>query len=662
MSSFDIAAIVSELKALLIDSWLTNVYQIDSLFTIKFRTLQGTQELLIEPGKRIHLTKFERRKPKVPSKFCMTLRKYLRNRRAVNIEQHQLDRVIILEVGRKPIEGEESQNNQLIVEFFERGNLVLLGGERKVIVALDYRTMRDRRIIPNREFNFAPSRGMDLKSMSLQDFQNVIETSELDLVRTIIKNVNIGPIYVEEACFRANLDKEKQARELNSDEIKTLYDSLIGLLNDSYNSQIYEGERRQYLSPIELKSLSTFESKKFKNFNEAADEYFSSKEEILIKESEIKDKSVEVSKTEKILRNQIKAIGQLEEESVRYKRWGDLIYQHFQGVDEIITSIKNARNEGRSWQEIIEAFKGAKQKQNIIAQLVKKINYKNGTLLLNLDGDEITLDFRKSVAENANIFYSKAKKAIAKLAGAKAAYEKLSKVKDQAESEVEVITTKEKKLREKRKKYWYEKFHWFQSSDNFTVIGGRDLKTNELIVRKYLEKDDVFFHAAFQGAPVVVIKSEGKEIPEQTLQEAAQFAVTFSKAWKSQHGQADLYCVKGEQVSLTPPSGEYLKKGSFIVRGKRREFKNTPLKLMLGLKFEEKFAIIMSGPPSAVMKHSDLYVEVKFGDKSSGNLAKAIKNRFLKQTSNEKRRQLVYNLPLDDIQRSLPSGTGDIAE
>ena len=666
MSSFDIGAIVTELKPLLIDAWVSNIYQIDSLFTIKFRTTEGSQELLIEPSKRLHLTKYQRPKPKFPSKFCMTLRKYLRNQRVLDIKQYEFDRVMVLEVGRQSTEAKESKNNKLIVEFFERGNLVLLNPEGKVIVALNYRQMRDRRIIPNREFNFAPSRGLDIKKLTLEDFKTIFQDENQNLIRSLIKNLNISPIYAEEICSRAQIDKTIQILGLKPGSIDKLYRILKGMISTleetSLKPCIYQINSESYLAPFELTQFSSAQRLNFNNFNDAADECFSSKEEIIIKTDDIKEKKVELSKTEKILKNQQKAMEKLERDSIRYKKYGDILYQYFQDIDEVLKSIKNGRNNGRSWEEITDIFEEAKKKNIKSAKFVKKINYKNATLILTIDGEEFTVDFRKSVADNANNFYTKSKKAAAKLKGAKKAYKQILQQKDKVELETEIIAKEERKLIEKRKKHWYEKFHWFISSDNFLVIGGRDLKTNELIVRKYMDKDDIFFHATFQGAPVVVVKSEGKPIPEQTLKEAAQFAVTFSKAWKAQYGQADVYCVNADQVSQTPPSGEFLRKGSFIVRGKRSEYKNTPLKLLVGLKFDEKFAIVVSGPPTAIKKHNDLTVEVKFGDKSSAHLAKLIKNRFLKASASEEEKISVQNLPLDDIQRSLPGGKGDIIE
>jgi predicted ribosome quality control (RQC) complex YloA/Tae2 family protein len=37
-----------------------------------------------------------------------------------------------------------------------------------------------------------------------------------------------------------------------------------------------------------------------------------------------------------------------------------------------------------------------------------------------------------------------------------------------------------------RKAYWFERFHWFITSENYLVLSGRDAQQNELLVKRYL--------------------------------------------------------------------------------------------------------------------------------------------------------------------------------
>lgn len=70
------------------------------------------------------------------------------------------------------------------------------------------------------------------------------------------------------------------------------------------------------------------------------------------------------------------------------------------------------------------------------------------------------------------------------------------------------------------------------TSDGFLIIGGRDARQNEIIFSKRLEERDIILHADIVGAPLTVIKSEGKEITPLAIREAAEFAAAFSSAWK----------------------------------------------------------------------------------------------------------------------------------
>jgi predicted ribosome quality control (RQC) complex YloA/Tae2 family protein len=51
-----------------------------------------------------------------------------------------------------------------------------------------------------------------------------------------------------------------------------------------------------------------------------------------------------------------------------------------------------------------------------------------------------------------------------------------------------------------RKPFWFEKFQWFISTENYLVIGGRDAQQNEYLVKRHLRKGDVYVHADITGS------------------------------------------------------------------------------------------------------------------------------------------------------------------
>ncbi|MBW2990529.1 DUF814 domain-containing protein [Candidatus Woesearchaeota archaeon] len=249
---------------------------------------------------------------------------------------------------------------------------------------------------------------------------------------------------------------------------------------------------------------------------------------------------------------------------------------------------------------------------------------------------EIILDIRKSVEENASHYFEKSKKAKKKLAGAKDAVEmykhKLGSLKQEKIQEKAVV-------KKKAKKEWFEKFRWFISSDDYLVIGGRDATTNEIVIKKYAEKNDLVFHTDMAGSPFVVIKNkQAEQIPEATMQEAAVFTAVFSRAWKQGMATLAVFSVKPEQVSKKAKSGEYLAKGAFMIYGETT-YHHPEMSYAIGI-YQDK---VMGGPLSAVKKHCKEYVEIMQGNEKLSDVAKLIKKKLGGE--------------LDDILRVLPAGS-----
>ena len=148
---------------------------------------------------------------------------------------------------------------------------------------------------------------------------------------------------------------------------------------------------------------------------------------------------------------------------------------------------------------------------------------------------------------------------------------------------IQPVTSTISKIIQARKTYWFEKFFWFISSENYLVIAGRDQQQNELIVKRYMGPNDVYVHADMHGASSIIIKNPvGGDVPPKTLNEAGQMAVCYSSAWDSKI-VTSAYWVKSDQVSKTAPSGEYLTTGSFMIRGKKNYL--PPSHLILGMNF-----------------------------------------------------------------------------
>ena len=297
-------------------------------------------------------------------------------------------------------------------------------------------------------------------------------------------------------------------------------------------------------------------------------------------------------------------------------------------------------------------MKKAKKDGMVEAQIYESID-KMGVLTLNISDTSFNINPKLTIPENAEIYYEKAKKAKRKTKGALIAIENTKKqledIKSKKDIAMENVSVPKKRIKKNLK--WYEKHRWFISSDNTLVVGGRDANSNELIVKKYLDPNDIYLHADIHGASSVSIKLNGEELNENIIKESGEFAASFSSAWSMGFTTQDVYWVHPDQVTKTPESGEFLKKGSFVIRGHRNYIRSARVRLGIGIvDYEGKR--IMAGPVDALEAHCDNFVVLKPGFTKKEAIAKKILHKINEDDL----------ITLDDIIRVLPSGKCDIDE
>lgn len=205
------------------------------------------------------------------------------------------------------------------------------------------------------------------------------------------------------------------------------------------------------------------------------------------------------------------------------------------------------------------------------------------------------------------------------------------------------------------KKLWYHRFRWFITSDGVVVLGGRDASQNEELVKKYMTGNDLFLHADVHGASVVIVKGK-----TERMDEVAQFAASYSGAWRSGHFSADVFSVRPDQVSKTPQSGEYVSRGSFIVRGERTYYRNVPLSVGIGLVLEPHAAVI-GGPPAVIRSRTKTFVEIKPGQFEPNDVAKKVLRSLKGHISPDEEKQLKGILNTESVAAFVPPGGSDIS-
>jgi len=648
MTSVDVAAIVSEFnsgKPCLLDAKIGKIYQTDNdeiRITLAIYG-QGRHNLVIQAGKRMNLTRYPRPAPKLPQGFPMLLRKHITGGRIKRVSQHEFDRIIELEVIRAGV------TTRLISELFARGNIILTDDEGRILQPMKPVSFRDRSLRRGEIYELPPLQ-MSPLDVSPGDLIGIFSESDSDVVRTLATRLNMGGVLAEEVCLQAGVDKNTPASEmLDFEGLHAAMGKVFGPISEGKLEPqvvVKDGKNIDVL-PFGLMRYQGFDIQKLDSFNQAIDEYFSAGIEIAAQKVAVEQKKEGV--LERRLRQQQQAIEKFTKQAAGFKEKGELLYAHYQPVEDILNIITEARQR-MGWDEIRSRLKGAEIPQ---AKMIRSIDPGSGKLSVELDGKNVDVDIKLTVPQNAQVYYDKAKKVAGKSSGARRA---ILQTEELIRKKQEPVRTRQLKGKIKVKPRWYDKFRWFESSDGFLVIGGRDAGTNEEVVKKYMEKRDIFLHTEAPGSPVVVIKTEGKEVPQTTLDEAAMFVVSNSGVWKSGRADGDCYWVTPGQVSKTPESGEFVPRGSFIIRGKRN-YMNSLVGAAVGIQLKGAVRLV-GGPPGVVRRLAQYVVEVEPGGFSQNDIAKKVYKMLVDVVGD---RQLVKSIAsADRIAMMLPPGESGV--
>ena len=261
-----------------------------------------------------------------------------------------------------------------------------------------------------------------------------------------------------------------------------------------------------------------------------------------------------------------------------------------------------------------------------------KFDTKNKEFKIKIGENEISIRSGKTVENKINDLYTEIKKLRTKIKGANETILKLNKKEISKEKII-------RKIEKKKIPKWYEKFRWFYTKENNLVLGGRDATTNDILIKKHMEKEDLVFHTTDPGSPFFILKSKNPSPSE--INEVSIATASYSKSWSKKIASTEVFYVNSDQVSKSANTGEFLKKGSFMIRGKKN-FLNVKLGICIG----SQNSSTIGGPYRAISSKTKNYLKIIPGYESKSNIAKKISKKL--------------KLDIDDIMRFLPNGTSKI--
>ncbi|WP_302081220.1 ribosome rescue protein RqcH [Salinibaculum rarum] len=712
LTSVDLAALAGELgryEGAGVDK--AYLYE-DGLVRLKMRHYErGRVELLIDVGDTKHVRIADADNvppaPERPPNFAMMLRNRLAGSELAGVEQFEFDRILQLHFER------EDDSTTIVAELFGDGNVAVLDGAGDVVDCLDTVRLKSRTVAPGSNYEFPDARFNPL-AVDFEGFAARMDQSDTDVVRTLATQLNFGGLWGEELCTRAGIAKTLDIDEATEEDYRAIYETVQTLAeklkSGDLDSRVYyetdddaagedtddQSGRRIDVTPVPLEERADVRPEIFDTFTDALDDYFTHFEADHAEEEAAEaggrdrpDFEAEIEKKKRIIEQQEGAIENFDDQAEAERQKAEALYGHYDLVDEVLSTVRSARRDGASWDDIEERFAEGAEQGIAAAKAVQSLDGSEGTVTMQVGDHTATLVVSDGVEKNADRLYTEAKRIEEKKEGAQAAIEntreELEEVRERRErwdtedggeesesdedggedEDIDWLSRSSIPVRSGEK--WYESFRWFHTSDGFLVIGGRNADQNEDLVKKYLEPGDRFFHAQAHGGPVTILKATGPsesadediDIPERSEREAAQFAVSYSSVWKDGRFAGDAYVVDPDQVSKTPESGEYLEKGGFAIRGDRTYFRDVPAGAAVGITCEPETRVI-GGPPEPIVARAETAITVEPGKYAQNDIAKRLYREFRERFVDDSFVRKVASP--DRIQEFLPPGGSRMRE
>ena len=704
MSGFDLRAIVGELSqfagAYVKKSYMPHYEQI----VLRINPKESNQfDLVIVRGSRVYTSTRDRPMPMTPPPFAMVLRKFLKNARMTAVRQLGFDRVLALDFDTK------FGQMHLYVEVFREGNVILVDQEGIIIQPLTHAKYSGRILKKGVQYQPPPA-ALDPHDLDQTALKEMFENSDRDLVATLGGKANLGGTHANAVCELAGITANSATAEVDVGKIhQALQTLLAGLTTGAKGYLILKPDKEQSSADLQVLSDGQTDDAKRDKFleqyaNEASPTLLPAHDgkprmefatlcaavdawrgphdagALARREAEKLDIaspgrgfSTEVEKLERRKAQQEKALSGFTKKIEKQQMIGHIIQNNWNHVESLLSQIREAV-ETNGWKD---TQKMAKQIPWIVS-----MNGAERTFISILPDDngepkglQAQLRLDDSVHQNAQFFFTTANKQKAKTKGAVEALEETNiQLKRALKKEVKAKETGRLSKVKRSKRLWFENHRWSMTTGGHLLVGGKDAKGNDAIVKKHLSGSDMYLHADIHGAPSCSLRAtQGfvidenppanipKDIPayklvdklgderinEDKLIEAATLALCWSRAWSSGGGHGTVFAVKPAQVSKTAQTGEYVGKGAFIVRGQRQWFRDLDVKIGIGIVAINGVPLLMSGTPDLILSICSRYAILSSGITKKDRLA----NRIYKNTG----------ISTDEILAVLP-GPCDIME
>ena len=484
----------------------------------------------------IYLTDNNKPGPMTAPNFCMLLRKHIGSARILSVTQPGLERILIFELEHLNELGDICRKKLIVEIMGKHSNLIFCQEDNTILDSIKHISANMssvREVLPGRTWFIPHTQDKkDRLTITEEEFFDFVCTKPMSAAKAIYTSLTgFSPLMAEEVCCRAGIDGGFAVNALEENAKLHLFRTFSYLIEDIKNGAftpniVYQGDE-----PKEFSISGVLET------------YYAMKNRI----TRIRQKSSD-------LRRVVNTA--LERNVKKY----DLQQKQLKDTDK--------REKYRIYGELLNTYGYSCQPGDTS---LKAVNYYNG--------EEITipLDGTLSAGENAKKYFDR----YGKLKRTREALEELlvetkeeidhlesiSTALDIALDEADLVQLKEELIEYgyirrkgptgKKQKITSHPFH-YRSSEGFDIYVGKNNFQNEELSFKFASGNDWWFHAKGQPGSHVIVKTNGKELPDSVYEEAAALAAYYSKGRQAPKVEID-YTLK---KNLRKPNGS---KPGFVV-------------------------------------------------------------------------------------------------
>ena len=536
-----------ELEEQILDAKVDKVHQIsrEELILI-LRSRNGNCKLYISAGAdspRIHLTTTSFENPKTPPMFCMLMRKHLIGARIIGLEQVGLDRILKIIFETRNEMGDIVQISGIIEIMGRHSNFIVVDQDGRIIDSMkrvDDTMSSVRPVLPGMRYVLPPAQDKLLLTETSAEtmVDTILHGKDVPLSKAILNAVQgVSPLVCREIANYVFFGDDNVISAMSSDHIDRLR-FYLGRVKDmvvnhsGIPTAIIDAKGKpQDFSFLDIHQYGpSMVTRQYETYSQLLDQFYTQRDHV----QRMKHRSADLLKflantSDRIARKVNLQKQELEESAQReqWKMYGDILSANLWSIQ-----------------------KGDKEAtlQNF---------YEEGMPMVT-----IPLDVRKTPSQNAQKYYAEYRKAdtaekkllelieqgeqeylyidsVFDALTRAATIDELAGIRSELESQGYLRAQNRKGMKPQKlnpKKY--------VSDDGFTILVGRNNIQNDQLTLKESKGRDIWFHTKnIPGSHCIVI-SEGQEIPDNTLTQAAILAATNSRAVESSQVPVDYTQIK----------------------------------------------------------------------------------------------------------------------